>query len=282
MRLVVSIFFIVSIMYASVYQAHFQDMLSSQISYNSTLYKDKETEGKIYYGGKVTLSGILEWQMYQDEVDFYWRLVFFPDIPNDLPRLFANDNTAINTAIFLNDTLKKDVSFQKNSFLQIYNILPNQLNPIDEYILGGIAIRAILTLENYYITHKSLDSEADTPYYATIANDVKVLSSIRKWYIAKQFLPSEYILSYASKDSYINLRESPNGKILRAIQKDEMGDLCKSIESAENKGLILELGRDTKNPKWLKVAYIPPESKDTSKTIYGVIHESQVSYDCAR
>ncbi|RDU52607.1 hypothetical protein CQA49_07485 [Helicobacter sp. MIT 00-7814] len=56
----------------------------------------------------------------------------------------------------------------------------------------------------------------------------------------------------------------------------------KPCEYEENKGLILELGRDSGNPKWIKVAYIPPESKDTSKAIYGVIHESQVSAGCEK
>ncbi|TLD84242.1 hypothetical protein [Helicobacter sp. MIT 05-5294] len=272
MRLVIFIFFVVSIVYADAYQTHFQDMLSSRTYYNSTLYKDKETEEKIYYRGKVTLSGILEWQMYQDEVDFYWRLVFFPDIPNDLPRLFTDDNRSI----FLNDTLKKDVSFQKNSFLQIYNILPNQLNPIDEYILGGIAIRVTLTLENYYI-NKNLDSEADTPYCATIAQDVKILSDIRKWYIDKKSLPSEFLLFYASKDPFINLRESPNGQILIHIQRADIQETC---QYTENKAFILDLGRDSKNFKWIKVAYILPEAEDASKVIYGVIHESQVGHEC--
>lgn len=41
------------------------------------------------------------------------------------------------------------------------------------------------------------------------------------------------------------------------------------------------MGRgDSKNPQWLKVAYIPKEAKDTSKAIYGVIHTSQVSVEC--
>ncbi|TLE03088.1 hypothetical protein LS77_009290 [Helicobacter bilis] len=48
----------------------------------------------------------------------------------------------------------------------------------------------------------------------------------------------------------------------------------------KNQGILLSLGVDSTNPKWLKVAYIPPEAKDTSKAIYGVIHESQVSSQC--
>ncbi|TLD96672.1 hypothetical protein LS80_007955 [Helicobacter trogontum] len=47
-----------------------------------------------------------------------------------------------------------------------------------------------------------------------------------------------------------------------------------------NQGILLSLGKDPTNPKWLKVAYIPKEANDTSKAIYGVIHENQVSFDC--
>ena len=276
MRLIIFVFCIAySIVYASgsVHFAHFQDMLSSQTSYNSTLQKDKETIDKIYYKGTITLSGVLEWQMYREEVDFYWRLVFFPDVPSALPRLFEYDTQAI----FLNDTLKRDMEFQKNSFLQIYNVLQDTLNQTDEYILGGIAIRATLTLKNYYI-EKSLDSEADTRYYAIAKIDsTQTLNNVRKWYINKSTIPSEYLLFPITKDSYINLRESPNGKILTQIQKMDMLESC---QFQDNKGFILNLGQDFTNPKWLKVAYIPKEASDTSKAIYGVIHESQVSFDC--
>ena len=276
MRLIIFVFCIAySIVYASgsVHFAHFQDMLSSQTSYNSTLQKDKETIDKIYYKGTITLSGVLEWQMYREEVDFYWRLVFFPDVPSALPRLFEYDTQAI----FLNDTLKRDMEFQKNSFLQIYNVLQDTLNQTDEYILGGIAIRATLTLKNYYI-EKSLDSEADTRYYAIAKIDsTQTLNNVRKWYINKSTIPSEYLLFPITKDSYINLRESPNGKILTQIQKMDMLESC---QFQDNKGFILNLGQDFTNPKWLKVAYIPKEASDTSKAIYGVIHESQVSFEC--
>ena len=112
MRLMIFMCFAMSIMYAvgNVYDMHLKDMLSNQAPYTSTLHKDKETQSAIHYKGTITLSGVLEWQMYEEEVDFYWRLVFFPDTPNALPRLFTNDNQAI----FLNDTLKKD-AFPKNS-----------------------------------------------------------------------------------------------------------------------------------------------------------------------
>ncbi|MGX3045455.1 hypothetical protein [Helicobacter sp. T3_23-1056] len=31
---------------------------------------------------------------------------------------------------------------------------------------------------------------------------------------------------------------------------------------------------------WYNADYIPPNAKDTSKAIYGVIHRSQVGFEC--
>ena len=38
--------------------------------------------------------------------------------------------------------------------------------------------------------------------------------------------------------------------------------------------------KDSTNPKWYKIAYIPPNAKDASEAIYGVIHSSQVGFEC--
>lgn len=93
------------------------------------------------------------------------------------------------------------------------------LSPTDEYILGGIAVCATFTLKDYYIK-KDVDSEADSIYYATIeADSIQISHNVRKWYMDKNYLPSYHLLCFASKDSYINLRESPNGKILTEIQR---------------------------------------------------------------
>ncbi|MBR7117878.1 MAG: hypothetical protein IKC84_00700, partial [Helicobacteraceae bacterium] len=224
----------------SVYDTHFKDMRLPKTSYTSTLYKDKETESAIYYKGTITLSGVLEWHMYEDEVDFYWRLVFFPDMPNAIPRCCEDDNRAI----FLNDTFKRDSALQQNSFLQMYNIVSNQLSQADEYILGGIAVHTTLTLSDFYI-NKHLETEAETPYYASIETDsIKTSSRITKWYIDKAALPSEYLRFFNSTDPYINLRQSPNGKILTQIYKEDMPNDCADIDS---KGLLLDLGADSNN-----------------------------------
>ncbi|MGX3044336.1 hypothetical protein [Helicobacter sp. T3_23-1056] len=255
----------------------FDDMLKGDMSYFGALQKSHTENTKIIYKGEITLNGVLEWHKYQDEVDMYWRLIFFPDNPKALPRLSSYDN---QFGIVIMDTLQKNIEFQKSSFLQLKNILKNKVDKNDEYIFGGIAVRVNITLQNYFI-ETNLDSDSDSRYFANIkSNSVKTLGDIRKWYISTIELPSEYMLSYASKDSYINLRESPKGRVLNQILKDSIHTRCANDFNDLTKGFIIFLGKDFANPKWYKIAYIPPNAKDTSKAIYGVIHNSQVGFEC--
>ncbi len=145
-------------------------------------------------------------------------------------------------------------------------------------------VRVELTIFNYQ--HVLTEFIEGGIHFVEFENLV-LKSDIKQCHLKKVALSG---LRYTSKDSYINLRQSPNGKILRTIAKDEVQQYyelldsyygtCGLIESTKNLGVIVYLGQDSTNPKWLKVAYIPKEAKDTSKAIYGVIHESQVSFDC--
>ena len=255
----------------------FDDMLKNDMSYFGALQKSHTKDNKIIYKGKITLNGVLEWHEYQNEVDMYWRLIFFPDNPKSLPKLSSYDD---KSGVVLVDTLHKDAEFQKSSFEQLKNILGNKVDKNDEYIFGGIAVRVNITLQNYFI-ETNLDSDSDSHYFASIkSNSVKTLGDIRKWYISRIELPSEYILSYASKDSYTNLRESPNGRVLNQILKDNIHTRCVNDFNDLTKGFIIFLGKDSTNSKWYKIAYLPPNAKDTSKAIYGVIHSSQVGFEC--
>ena len=255
----------------------FDDMLKSDMSYFGALQKSHTENTKIMYKGEITLNGVLEWHEYQDEVDMYWRLIFFPDNPKALPRLSSYGN---QYGVVLVDTLQKNTEFQKSSFVQLKNILGNKVDKNDEYIFGGIAVRVNITLQDYFI-ETNVDSDSDSRYFANMkSHSVKTLGDIRKWYISRIELPSEYMLSYASKDSYINLRESPNGRVLNQILKDSIHSRCANDFNDVTKGFIIFLGKDFTNPKWYKVAYIPPNAKDTRKAIYGVIHSSQVGFEC--
>ena len=250
--------------------------------YHSTLTqknidKDKSGMVKISYNGEITLSGVIQMYLHQEEANLFQSLTFYPDIqtPNPLPYFDFEQYQGIQLIADMKD----------NDFMKAKQIFGDNININDKYILGGIAMRAMITLQDYYAVSGS-DISFDNGAYAKIKpHSLKPLSNTKRWFVSKGMIYSYFseglLLSYASKDSYINLRQSPNGKILQAIQKDEMLNDCNMRSNElQNQGVLLSLGKDPTNPKWLKVAYIPKEASDTSKAIYGVIHESQVSFDC--
>lgn len=118
-------------------------------------------------------------------------------------------------------------------------------------------------------------------------NDIQTTQETNPNYLTKEEIISKYpqrIMRYISTDSYINLRESPNGKVIYEINKNELPSLCEySTKSVKNQGLIFLISKwekDLKNPKWYEVGYIPPNAKNTAQAYYGSIHESQISFGC--
>ncbi|MGX2983093.1 hypothetical protein [Helicobacter sp. 23-1045] len=102
------------------------------------------------------------------------------------------------------------------------------------------------------------------------------------------------IMHYNSKDSFVNLRDSPNGKVITKIY-------AKDMRCGKEKGRIYLIDEDTKSmgqiasgkKKWLKVYYLPTieitemitkndmgDYLDVSKAIFGYIHSSQLKVSC--
>ena len=216
----------------------------------------------------------------ENEGILFQSLTFYPDIQASSPLpYYGYEDYEYYTDIHLIADMKGD------DFIEAKQIFGDNIRINDKDILGGIAIRAMITLQDYYVVNGS-DTSFDNGVYAKIKpHSLKLLSNSKRWFLSKEMVYSyfqDFLLFPISKDPYINLRQSPNGKILKQIQKTDMPKPCECREGkcGEDKGFILNLGKDPTNPKWLKVAYIPPEVKDTSKAIYGVIHESQVSSQC--
>ncbi len=239
--------------------------------------RDKRGIVRINYNGEITLSGVIQMYLHQEnEGNLFQSLTFYPDIQASSPLpYYGDEDYEYYTGIRLIADMKDD------DFIEAKQIFGDNISINDKDILGGIAIRAMITLQDYYAVNEG-DTSFDNGVYAKIKpQSLKLLSNSKRWFLSKgmaySYFQEQLLLFPISKDSYINLRQSPNGKILTQIQKTDILEPC---EYKENKGLILNLGQDSTNPKWLKVAYIPPEAKDTSKAIYGVIHESQVDYRC--
>ena len=65
------------------------------------------------------------------------------------------------------------------------------------------------------------------------------------------------------KGSFVNLRESPNGKIINKIHAENLSEIT-----------IVKL--DGGDDKWVRVLYFPPSVMDETKAISGYIHSSKI------
>lgn len=90
-------------------------------------------------------------------------------------------------------------------------------------------------------------------------------------------------------DEFVNLRETPNGKILeRVYTKDKENVLIIGIYNTRKSWQYLidkKFSFNNANDKWIKVLYFSPRIKDVHKAIIGYIHTSQIElmgFDRAR
>ena len=90
-----------------------------------------------------------------------------------------------------------------------------------------------------------------------------------KFYNRRDYSGSGYThLALHTQDEYVNIRQSPNGKVIsKVFTKDE------------DKILLISLigGNDINKTQWIKVLYFPPNVNDAKKAILGYIHKSQIS-----
>lgn len=252
-----------------------KDFLESQKNGANTYHR---------FEGDLEIMGVLQYAMSADYSGFYQEWILFFDEPYYAQNLIPkNKPYPSNTDIFPNSAY---MSIKKHQLpKELYDLAIK--NP-----LSIIGVRVSARLKSLNITTGDGD---EWEFFGEIQN----LQTIGQIFIKHPNrlelydlgVNGETILTYATKDSYINLRQSPNGKILYTIQKNEIvqykkkfdsdyAETCNVIESSKNKGIIIYLGKDSTNSKWYKIAYLPPNAKDTSKAIYGVIHSSQVGFEC--
>ncbi|TLD80889.1 hypothetical protein LS68_005280 [Helicobacter sp. MIT 05-5293] len=128
-------------------------------------------------------------------------------------------------------------------------------------LAGEIALRAEIEAGDYF----RADFSACSFGHSMQVKNMKIIKPTKeKLYGREKYAdPIEYDMRIhlTSEDSYVNLRESPNGKILRRI---ELG----------SDYLLWNLGES--RSQWLKVLYFPPNVDDAKKAVIGYIHKSQI------
>lgn len=228
---------------------------------------------EVSFGGEVELTGVLE-KGYEDEMEgSQISLRFYPDKNLALPFLYDS--------LMGVDELKK-IDFTKhreNRAVLIRNAreltLPGELG-MDKKIFGIVAARAKVRLKHYRFYG---EGEAGHEIYANIER-VEILSGISISPLAYEDLGS-LRLKYKSADSYINLRQSPNGTIITQIKRERVAKDFGGGASNEAGARLYYAGESlsarskgsAQDSAWLGVFYFPNGAKSP---IFGYIHESQV------
>ncbi|WP_304207568.1 hypothetical protein [Helicobacter canis] len=230
---------------------------------------------EVSFGGEVELTGVLE-KGYEGEMEgSQISLRFYPDKNLALPFLYDS--------LMGVDELKK-IDFTKhreNRAVLIRNAreltLPGELG-MDKKIFGIVAARAKVRLKHYRFYG---EGEAGHEIYANIER-VEILSGISISPLAYEDLGS-LRLKYKSADSYINLRQSPNGTIITQIKRERVAKDFGGGASNEAGARLYYAGESlsarskgsAQDSAWLGVFYFP---NGTKSPIFGYIHESQAFF----
>lgn len=246
---------------------------SGIVSYDSLTFSGTNGVEEVSFAGEVELTGVLE-KGYEDEMEgSQMSLRFYPDTNLKLPFLYHS---------FISiDELKK-IDFTKhreNRAVLIHNAreltLQGELG-LDKKIFGVVAARAKVRLKDYRFYG---EGDAGHEIYANIER-VEILSGISISPLAYEDLGS-LRLKYKSTDSYINLRQSPNGTIITQIKREcvakDFGGGASSEAGARlyyaGESLSARSKGSAQDSAWLGVFYFPNGAKSP---IFGYIHESQV------
>lgn len=246
---------------------------SGIVSYDSLTFSGTNGVEEVSFAGEVELTGVLE-KGYEGEMEgSQMSLRFYPDTNLKLPFLYHS---------FISiDELKK-IDFTKhreNRSVLIHNAreltLPGELG-MDKKIFAIVAARAKVRLKHYRFYG---EGDAGHEIYANIER-VEILSGISISPLAYEDLGS-LRLKYKSTDSYINLRQSPNGTIITQIKRSDVAKDFGGGASSEAGARLYYAGESlsarskgsAQDSAWLGVFYFPNGAKSP---IFGYIHESQV------
>lgn len=226
------------------------------------------------FSGEMELTGVLE-KGYEDEMEgSQMSLRFYPDTNLKLPFLYNS---------FISVDELKNIDFTKhreNRAVLIRNAreltLPGELG-MDKKIFGIVAARAKVRLKDYRFYG---EGDAGHEIYANIER-VEILGDVSISSLAYEDLGS-LRLKYKSADSYINLRQSPNGTIITQIKRERVAKDFGGGASNEAGARLYYAGESLFRSKdsaqdsaWLGVFYFPNGAKSP---IFGYIHESQMVF----
>ncbi|WP_285819365.1 hypothetical protein [Helicobacter bilis] len=157
-------------------------MRHQNTTYHSTLTqknidgRDERGIVRINYNGEITLSGVIQMYLHQEnEGILFQSLTFYPDIQASSPlSYYGYEDYEYNTDIRLIADMKGD------DLIEAKQIFGDNIRINDKDILGGIAIRAMITLQDYYVVNGS-DTSFDNGVYAKIKpHSLKLFKQFKK------------------------------------------------------------------------------------------------------
>lgn len=276
-------------------QAPIENNTESKLKEIKCQSKEDLDEGYICFEGELEVSGMLV----REESKFGDIVYLVLDKNFHLPaRWFGKPSSAEAVLLTADNTL-----------------LPQ---PLQKRTLGGVGIMAKIKIKDYKYLHKYGYMNNDLYTKATLieatpfSNAEYIQSYIHRYYEWEGCVDDRHdcyylgkynhfkddigsgfsllTMHYNSKDSFVNLRDKPNGNVIAKIYAKDMrcGKEKGRIYLADKSDELLEqLMRGKK--EWVKVFYLPNieimqdrnvNFIDVSKAIFGYIHSSQLKVSC--
>lgn len=189
--------------------------------------------------------------------------------------------SSLGNLTFYPDKNLKNVLFDANQFSSCgSNCKPSANYPIE--VLGDDKLISKALGENIYGTQavrvkahfNKFGYEADSGYL--ILKNIFTLTPVKKTYMTYDPNYNEFAeeLGYGSKDSYVNIRQTPKGAIVGQIQKTDFQ------KSSFQRGIIVCNAKAFQGCNvvngWYEVFYFPPGKRNGKDAIHGYIHKSQI------
>ena len=251
----------------------FADLFGSNGVTNLSLKYDKRSEDQssVYFSGSGKITGVLVYHYYLDDVEMpaKWRFIFYPDKQE---RIDISDEYSFDTIVLLNDVSNKYLASILSDSMDIPDsefkkIFGEKFHNGDKYIIGGFAVHVELTINNLQIINElGYAAQFNSSY-------IKPTGDVKKWYLDASKTGNTLCLT--TDDDYSNLRETPGGKILFKVYKNNLNN-DSSMDSG--KDYLIEMPSTGSDSKWLPVVFLKAGESTWETGVFGYIHASQVEY----
>lgn len=191
------------------------------------------------------------------------------------------------SAVFDSKEVPNDFFLQFNVYATKNNqkeILKNMPKWLLDGFAGEVKYEVEIEIKNTNKIALSIYGDACSDESYMFVDNITFIKKIseKKYKNLEQYLKTEeeyeellVKIHLKTNDDFVNLRDSPNGKVITRIYKKDFSDIL-IIKTFETELLGLK-PNETKD--WYKVIYFPPNTRKTEDAKAGFIHKSQIDED---